>query len=430
LDLLRKKIPSVSFLQSRESTSNRYKYKNVILFSFRDTRGENVLKFYSIQHLDEPNRVSEIQDIYREFHTARGFFKHSNFIRVYDLFELKSNNEILGFCITMERFPLTLSQYLIQRRQLNQPFSPVEIRDFLNQVGKALETAHYKLKEPIVHADVKPANIGIRFIGNSIQYVLMDFDISVRLYRSYPSGRGDDSLSNVASQKGLTPDYAAPEQIVASLNGTSHISNRIDIYSLGVIGLQMYTGIAPFRKEQDVFFQLPLNHVTSSSWRSLFNQLCHPDPKKRPKRIVNLSSSGRLRTINPSAGIKGIKKRNPLLLYTIFIVAGLILATLFLTAVIIYSESDKSGPVQPQLDEKKIINENSNNTSIKLVTMPFVILLSLDDAMKRIEEEGLQVGRVDYMNFHPNYSGRVLYTSIKYYDVVPMGTYVDLIICN
>ena len=98
----------------------------------------------------------------------------------------------------------------------------------------ALEAAHDK---GIVHRDLKPDNIFITKVGDREDFVkLLDIGISKYL--------GSDAATKF-TRNGLvpgTPLYMAPEQAA----GDKALDHRIDLYSLGVILYEAFTGELPF----------------------------------------------------------------------------------------------------------------------------------------------------------------------------------------
>jgi serine/threonine protein kinase/tetratricopeptide (TPR) repeat protein len=102
----------------------------------------------------------------------------------------------------------------------------------LTDVATALEYAH---ERGIVHRDIKPENI----LLSKRSAVVTDFGIAKAIADSRK--RGDFTLTAVGTSLG-TPPYMAPEQIAAD----PAIDQRADLYALGVLAYEIFTGSTPF----------------------------------------------------------------------------------------------------------------------------------------------------------------------------------------
>jgi len=109
------------------------------------------------------------------------------------------------------------------------------IRLFL-QVCGAVAHAHANL---VVHRDLKPANILVMDDG---QVKLLDFGVA-KLIEAESAASEESPLTRVAGA-GLTPEYAAPEQIEGGA-----ITTATDVYSLGVVLYRLLSGSRPYGHE-------------------------------------------------------------------------------------------------------------------------------------------------------------------------------------
>ena len=98
---------------------------------------------------------------------------------------------------------------------------------WIGQIADALDYLHNQ-PQPLIHRDVKPANIVITHNG---QAMLVDFG----LIKIYSAG-----AKTVKGARGITPGYSPPEQY-----GVGMTDARSDIYSLGATLYTLLTGSTP-----------------------------------------------------------------------------------------------------------------------------------------------------------------------------------------
>ncbi|MBI2839900.1 MAG: protein kinase [Acidobacteria bacterium] len=96
----------------------------------------------------------------------------------------------------------------------------------VRQVLRALQEAH---RVGVVHRDLKPQNI---MVDDNQRAYIMDFGLSITT--------GVERLTQVGAVVG-TPSYMAPEQ-----HEDHEIDHRADLYAIGVIMFEIFTGRLPF----------------------------------------------------------------------------------------------------------------------------------------------------------------------------------------
>jgi serine/threonine-protein kinase len=97
--------------------------------------------------------------------------------------------------------------------------------EIIHQSAMALEAVH---QVDIIHRDIKPDNI---MITDGFEVKVMDFGLC----------RPVDSDLTMANHIMGTPLYIAPEQLV-----DGNVDHRADIFSLGSVAYEMFTGVPAF----------------------------------------------------------------------------------------------------------------------------------------------------------------------------------------
>jgi len=103
--------------------------------------------------------------------------------------------------------------------------------DLAQQMCSGLKEAH---AQGIVHRDLKPENVMIDELGN---IKIMDFGIA----------RSMEMATHLTGSMVGTPAYMAPEQVAGK-----PVDYRTDVYSLGLILYEMFTGTQAFRADNAV----------------------------------------------------------------------------------------------------------------------------------------------------------------------------------
>ena len=191
-------------------------------------------RFVAIKVLKEEYAADE--EFRRRFHEESqsvAMLSHPNIVSVYDV-SRTGNIEY----IVMELIDgITLKEYLERRG----PLSWKETTYFSMQIARALEHAHSR---GIIHRDIKPQNIMLLRDGT---VKVADFGIARHMTRQ--------QTYNISEAIGSV-HYVSPEQAKGS-----HIDNRADLYSFGVVMYEMLTGRLPF--EGDSAVSVALQHINS-----------------------------------------------------------------------------------------------------------------------------------------------------------------------
>jgi serine/threonine-protein kinase len=176
---------------------------------------------------------------------------HRNIIRVFDLLVEPDGTLILVMELLRGE---TLRRVL---RMRNGPCTGVEAVAVMLPVLSALHHAH---DMGIVHRDLKPANLllAVDPDGHVIPK-LLDFGIAKV---------ADSSVKTMFGRVLGTPRYMSPEQIRAD----PHIDGRSDIFSAGILLIEMMTGSSPFRAS-----------TPSASLAAVLETEVDPDPRIDPR---------------------------------------------------------------------------------------------------------------------------------------------------
>ncbi len=218
---------------------------------------------------------------------AVAMLSHPNIVNVYDV----SRSDGIEYIVMELIDGITLKEYLHKKKQLSWK----ETTFFGIQIAKALEHAHSR---DIIHRDIKPQNIMLLRDGT---IKVADFGIAHNTASQRTYGKGE-AIGSV--------HYVSPEQARGS-----HIDNRSDIYSFGVVLYEMLTGRLPF--EGNTPIEVAIQHKKSlplppsdyvedipQALEAIIQKAMNPSPSKRYSSATEMLADFELFKNDPSITIE------------------------------------------------------------------------------------------------------------------------------
>jgi serine/threonine-protein kinase len=175
-----------------------------------------ILKFLN------PHMAADTHMIKRFIHELRYARRvtHENVIRIHDFLRIEK-----AYAISMEYFP---SHSLSAEMPRHTPMDPQRALRILWYICRGMHAAH---QVKIIHRDLKPPNV---LISDAGVVKIVDFGLAAAV---------SDTATRLTRTGALlgTPLYMAPEQVQ-----NCKIDIRTDIYSLGIMMYEMFTGRPPY----------------------------------------------------------------------------------------------------------------------------------------------------------------------------------------
>jgi eukaryotic-like serine/threonine-protein kinase len=218
------------------------------------------------------NDPEALERLKREVSSARRV-SHTNVIRIHDIGEAKGLHYV-----SMEYFPGENLKDFIRK---NPHLSLMQAYQIAMQICDGVEAAH---RQGVVHRDLKPQNV---IIDSRNQIKIIDF-----------------GLAHSAHLKGLTatglimgtPEYMSPEQVAGN-----RVDDRTDIYSLGIMLYELFTGRVPFTGDSAIavgFMQMKdpppapcsINPQLSPKIEAVILRALEKEPGRRYTSVAELKS--------------------------------------------------------------------------------------------------------------------------------------------
>ncbi len=259
----------------------------------------------------------------------------------------------------------------IDGRTISEMINNKEFHDekfFKNIVNQILDALIYVHKKQIYHRDLKPDNILVTFKGDNVK--ILDFGLA-----------NADTFIDTLEKVG-TPKYASPE---SSTKGYL-ADQRADIYSIGVIMLEMLTSKtakSSISEVKDVTIRKIIQKCTEEKPQSRFdncqeikNLLASQNPKKTipewfEQKIIEFTTDGKI-TPNEKRVLDIEAQNNNIDLAAMHAVINLYLEK---AKERLQKENEKQKQISKLQNNKVINNKNSKKISFYKIFRIFIVLI-------------------------------------------------------
>lgn len=155
------------------------------------------------------------------------------------------------------------------------PLPGVRVAELMAQIARGLAAAH---RAGIIHRDLKPANVVLARVRGEERAKILDFGLA-RAFEEELHGTAFTTMHDLLG----TPAYMSPEQI----RDPSRVGPRSDLYSLGLIGYELFTGqraaLRPSNKLELLQADLRIPKLEGyGALGALLNHLLEQEAERRP----------------------------------------------------------------------------------------------------------------------------------------------------
>jgi serine/threonine-protein kinase len=191
----------------------------------------------------------------------------------------------------------------LRARLKRGPLHVREAAQVIDEIASALAAAHAK---GFIHRDLKPDNVFLVAHPGRVDIKLLDFGLAKLL----PSAGQRAFRTATGAQLG-TPDYMSPEQLRGS-----DVDGRADVYSLGVMAIEILTARRPRRYSDGSFdggtpAQLLAGVTVPGPLVELIAAMVQPSPDGRPTVAAVRTVIKRVRPSLPSMSVVGLEVNVP-----------------------------------------------------------------------------------------------------------------------
>lgn len=206
------------------------------------------------------------REVMRRFRNEMAFcvrWHHKNIVRIDDWGFVGEGEERRPFYV-MRHYPETL------RSAMGRALSPAHVKTILTALLDGVEAAH---NHEVWHRDLKPENVLLDMTSSDV--VIADFGAA-----HFPFSTRRTTVFTKTGQRLANDVYAAPEQ--RSRGARHSVNGRADIFALGMILNEMFTGAPPLGTG---FRRIEAARPDFGYLDVLVDRMMHQDPMSRPDTI-------------------------------------------------------------------------------------------------------------------------------------------------
>lgn len=192
--------------------------------------------------------------------------QHANIVTVID-HGMAAGSDLAGPFYVMDRYSSNL------RVVMSSPVSSAERLRLFALVLDGVEAAHL---QKVVHRDLKPENVLYEVSTKAL--AVADFGVA-----SFTTDHMATAVKTGAHQRLANFQYAAPEQRV----GGKGVTDATDIYALGLILNEMFTGEVPHGTDYKLIASVSADHAYLDG---IVSKMLKQNPAERPQSIALLKA--------------------------------------------------------------------------------------------------------------------------------------------
>lgn len=213
-----------------------------------DEDGRCIVKLYD--KVDKNDNELNLKIFYREVESLE-HLEHPSIIKILDKGIDDINN---SYFIVLEYYQSHNLDDFLKQNTINE-------KNKLKLIYQILNAVSYSHNKNIIHRDLKPSNI---LVNDDLDIKVIDFGVSKLRDTFY----GEYTINNY-----ISPKYASPEQ-----KRGINITNKSDIYSLGIILFEILSG--RIIDSNDYIHDI-VNEVLEEKYKNIINKMIEIDLNKR-----------------------------------------------------------------------------------------------------------------------------------------------------